>query len=159
MRLKQKSLHKLKDAISLLEDLRTNSNSEMQTTLLEKGKSSPEFKYSSDSDVKSLISVSNWETFLGYSAKNEQAFAPNIEDSYLKLLKNIIYKIEMSTIVYDNILEEIDAYELKIKLRETGKETSLEGEIQGKKEKIGVMQENFLGNLKNLNDKMFTIKI
>ena len=84
----------------------------MQTTLLEKGKSSPEFKYSSDSDSKSLISVSNWETFLGYSAKNEQAFAPNIEDSYLKLLKNIIYKIEMSTIVYENILEEIDAYEL-----------------------------------------------
>ena len=131
----------------------------MQTTLLEKGKSSPEFKYSSDSDSKSLVSVSNWETFLGYSAKNEQAFAPNIEDSYLKLLKNIIYKIEMSTIVYENILEEIDAYELKIRLRETGNEASLEGEIQGKKEKIGVMQENFLGNLKNLNDKMFTIKI
>ena len=65
----------------------------------------------------------------------------------------------MSTIVYENILEEIDAYELKIRLRETGNEASLEGEIQGKKEKIGVMQENFLGNLKNLNDKMFTIKI
>jgi len=112
----------------------------------------------SESELKPLASITNWETFLGYAAKNEQAFAPNIEDSYLKLLKDIIYKIEMSTIVYENFLEEVDDYELKIKIRESGKEANIESEIQNKKEKIRVMQDNFLGNLKQLNDKMYIKK-
>ena len=62
----------------------------------------------------------------------------------------------MSSIVYENILSEIDDYELKIQIRD-GKTTdnaTIETEIQSKKEKIRVMQENFLYNLKELAGKM-----
>lgn len=100
--------------------------------------------------------LDNWEEFLQYTFKNDKSIAPNIEDSYLKLLKEIIYKIEMSSIVYENILSEIDDYELKIQIRD-GKTTdnaTIETEIQSKKEKIRVMQENFLYNLKELAGKM-----
>lgn len=62
----------------------------------------------------------------------------------------------MSSIVYENILSEIDDYELKIQIRD-GKTTdnaTIESEIQSKKEKIRVMQQNFLDNLKELAGKM-----
>ena len=104
---------------------------------------------------KDFYSLENWEEFLQYSYKNEQHITPNIEEYYMKTLNEILYKIEMSTIVYENILGEIDNYELLIKINENGNKTNIEEEeLRKRKEIITVMEENFMGDLKELTGKM-----
>lgn len=160
---KQNSLTKLKDSILILEELKKNSINEMLNNSAESSKivstKAQIPSYANTSEFNSFEkanfnSLENWDEFFLYCGKNEKAFLPNVEDSYLKVLKEIIYKIEMSSIVYENILSEIDEYELRVKIRDSNPEKSYEGEIQNKKEKVKVMQENFLSNLKELTERM-----
>lgn len=149
-----------------LEDLKNRTISEILGIFGEVNKqnsSNPPMKSTDTEIYKEFTSfqkahfncTQNWEDFVLYTCKNEKNIAPNIEDAYLKLLNEIIYKIEMSSIVYENVLSEMDDYEMKIILREKNPaDLSIEQEIQNKKEKIKVMQENFLGNLRELAGKM-----
>ena len=142
MKEKQQFLIKLKENASLLE--------ESKKSFFSKG-GQEKITF----EMTGFKSLENWEDFLVHCCKNEH---PNIEECFMKILKEILYKIEMSSIVYENILSEIDEYELMIKVREGNPQVNNQGTIdndcQGKKEKIGVMEENFLGNLKELTGKM-----
>jgi len=138
---KQQFLLKLKENASLLE--------ESKKSVFSKG-----VQEKITFEMTGFKSLDNWEDFLVHCCKNEHR---NNEEGFMKILKEILYKIEMSTIVYENILSEIDEYELMIKLREGNlqiNQGTIDNECQGKKEKIGVMEENFLGNLKELKGKM-----